>query len=184
MTPLQPILFLLGPSGVGKSWVAKGLREDYSFLHIEIEPGFKRNGFPTEWDENIGNIDFASLATAVRRRLNPEQRGAALSLRAEHVFTIQQLTTASRAGISPVVLWGTKESCLDARRVRQTQRLGRFDAGDLKRYWQQNILTFATYARPEFDEFRVEAFQADGVRWPREYMFALVVARANQPTMN
>jgi hypothetical protein len=181
MTPLKPIIYFLGPSGVGKSCNSKGLKEDYSFLHIEIQSGFKRNDFPAEWDEDVATIDFAILAADVRNRISADQRGAALSLRAEHVLTLQQLTNALRAGISPIVLWGTKERCFEARRVRQVKRLGQIGAGDVKRYWQMNTLTFATYGRAEYDAFRLETFQPDGSRWPREHLLKRVLARTNQP---
>lgn len=177
MTYMEPIIFVLGPSGVGKSYVSKALEEDYSFLHFDIDRtcGFNSNGLPAEWDEDISQIDFTNLATLVRSRLAIEQRPAAvLSFPTVHVFSPQQLEDASHVGISTVVLWGTEERCLEVRRERQTKRIGRFNQSDLKRYRQKNRRTFETYANTAYTDFRVEAFQSDGSRWPREHILAII----------
>jgi shikimate kinase len=180
MAYVEPIIFVLGPSGVGKSYVSKALEEDYSFLHLDIDKkcGFNANGFPAEWDEDIGKINFANLATVVRSRLAVEEHAAAvLSFPTEHVFSPQQLEDASCVGISTVVLWGTEERCLEVRRERQKKRIGRFDERDLKHYRRMNRRTFETYARSEYADFRVEAFQPDGSRWPREHVLGLILGR-------
>jgi predicted Zn-dependent protease len=75
------------------------------------------------------------------------------------------------------VLWGTEERCLEARRVRQMKRIKRFNEHDLKRYQRKNRRTFETYARPEYADFRIETFQPDGSRWPREHILKLIMAR-------
>jgi shikimate kinase len=177
---VEPIIFVLGPSGVGKSYVSKALKEDYSFLHFDIDKkfGFSKNGFPAEWDEDIGKINFAILESVVRSRLAAEQlAGAILSFPTAHVFSPQQLEDASLVGISTVVLWGTLERCLAVRRVLQTKRIGRFNERDLKRYLQKNRRTFETYIRPKYAHVRVEAFQPDGSRWPRKDLLALILGR-------
>jgi hypothetical protein len=172
---VKPVIFLLGPSGVGKTFVSTGLEEDYSFRHFVIhEKSFKANGFPAEWDKDPGQIDVANLATTVRSRLAVEQHDAILSIPTTQVFTCQQLEAASRAGVSPVVLWGTEERCLEARRVLQTARIGWFDEHDYRR---KNRRTFETYARSEYDDFRVAAFRSDGSRWPRERILAPIMER-------
>jgi hypothetical protein len=174
---VDPIIFVLGPSGVGKSCVSAGLAEDYSFLHLDIDQnrGFEANGFPAGWDEDLSKVDFANLATAVRGRLAVEQRAAAvLSFPTVHVFSPEQLEAASRVGITTVVLWGTKERCIEARRVRARKNRMRFD---LERYERKNRRTFETYGQSEYASFRVEAFQPDGSRWPREHILALIMER-------
>ncbi len=180
MASVKPIIFLLGPSGVGKTFVATGLEKYYSFRHFIIhERGFEANDLPAEWDQRPDQIDFANLGTTIRNRLAVEQRGAVLSIPTTQVFTRQQLEAASRAGITPVVLWGTEKRCLEARRVRQMARVGWFDEQDYRR---KNGRTFETYARIEYNDLRIETFQPEGSRWPREYILKLVMARANQPT--
>jgi len=176
---VSPVLFVLGPSGVGKSCVSKGLEEDYLFLHLDIDQnrGFEVNDFPAEWDEDISRINFAQLATSVHRRVAVEHRaGAVLSFPTIHVFSPQQLKAASRVGISTVVLWGTEERCIDARRVRAKKNRVKFD---LVRYQRKNRESFETYAQSEYAHLRLEAFRPEGSRWPREHLLALIMARTS-----
>lgn len=171
------IVFVLGPSGVGKSCVSEGLVEDYLFLHFDIDRnhGFKANGFPAGWDEDLGKVDFAHLAAAVHGRLAIEQRAAAvLSFPTVHVFSLEQLEAASRSGITTVVLWGTKERCIEARRIRSRKNRVRFV---LDRYERKNRRTFETYGQSEYASLRVEAFHPDGSRWPREHILGLITER-------
>ena len=178
MASMKPVIFLLGPSGVGKTFVSTGLREDFSFRHFVIhEKSFEASCFPAEWDKDPGQIDFTILASIARSRLAVEQRGAVLSIPTEMVFSRQQLEAATRAGVTPVVLWGPKERCFELRRVRQTKNHGSFGKSQVKRYWQHNTRTFETYARAEYADVRVEAFQPDRSFWPREYILKLVLAR-------
>ena len=176
---LKPIIFVLGPSGVGKTYVSDGIANCYSFYHFNIhskKSGFKANGFPAEWDEDIQKSDFGNLATAVRSYPAVEQHaGAVISFETDHIFSPQQLEAASRVGISTVVLWGTEERCQETRRVRQMNR----NKGELnlKRYQRKNRPAFEAYARIEYADFRIETFQPDGSRWPREHILTLVMAR-------
>ena len=173
-----PILFILGPSGVGKSFASKGLEEEHAFLYLDIDQhrGFEVNGFPPEWDKDLSRVDFAQLATAVRSSVAVKERaGAVLSFPTIHVFTSEQLEAAFRVGISTVVLWGTEEWCIEARRVRSKRNRRKFD---LRRYQEKNRHSFETYARPEYANVRVEAFRPDGSRWPLEHFLDLIMARA------
>ena len=181
---VEPIIFILGPSGVGKSYVAKALKEDYAFLHLDIDQnhGFERNGFPKEWDKDFSKLDCAQVATHVRTSVAAQQRnGAVLSFPTAHVFSTQQIRDASRVGISTIVIWGPQESCLEVRRERQTKRIGRFSERDLEHYRRTNRRTFEIYARAEYAGFRVVAFRPDGSRWPREHLLELILARTAGP---
>lgn len=177
--PLAPILLMLGPSGVGKSCVSTRLTNQRSFLHFDIDKnhGFQANGFPAQWDNDIGNINFAELANIVRDRLLAEGRHAAVvSFPTVHVLNMKQLKSAADAGILPVVLWGTETHCINARRARAKKNRVRFD---LERYKRKNRRTFETYARSEYAPFRIETFQPDGSRWPLEKTLATIIARTS-----
>lgn len=176
----RPIIFIIGPSGVGKSCVSKGIEETYSFLHIDIDQnhGFETNGLPAEWDKDISIIDFALLAADVCDRLTVKQRdGAVLSFPTIHVFSSQQLETASLVGISTVVLWGTEEHCIESRKARSRINRVRFNVKDQERYRRKNSRSFETYARSEYANFRIEAFRPDGSRWSLEHVLALIMER-------
>ncbi|RJP78975.1 MAG: hypothetical protein C4522_10655 [Desulfobacteraceae bacterium] len=176
---MKPIIIILGPSGVGKSYISQGLSEEYLFRHFDIDNtnGFKKNGFPAEWHDDICRVNFAYLSSTVRERLTKEQRGAVLSFPTIHVFSHKQLEAASHVGISTVVLWGSEKCCIEARKIRSKMNRKRFNLIDIDRYKKKNRLSFETYARSEYTEFRIETFQPDGSRWPRERILSIIMDR-------
>ena len=182
MASMNLVILLLGPSGVGKSFLSKGLEEEYSFRHFQIhEKSFERNGFPAEWDADPTQINFAMLASIARNQLADTQHGAVLSLPTEMIFSSRQLEVASREGVCPVVLLGRRELCFNARRERHTRRHGSFGEGQRKRYWRHNTPTFEAYERAEYERFRIDVFHSDDSFRPREEILRLVVERGNQP---
>jgi hypothetical protein len=179
---LKPIIFVLGLSGVGKTYTAKVLSKDYSLLLIDIDRkggGFTKAGFPTEWDNDISRVDFALLAAGVRGCLGDQHQGAVLSFPTTYRFRREQLSVASTHGVAVVVLWGALEHCWDVRRERQKKNKG--TTPDHADYLRKNRPTFEMYEGVEYEEFKVEAFQPDGSPQSRETLLALVLARlANQ----
>lgn len=178
---MKPVIFVLGLSGAGKTHTSKVLGEEYLLLHIDIDRtggGFARAGFPGEWDEDVSRVDFLILAAGVRMQVTDEYQGAILSFPTTYVFSREQLDVASRHGVSTVVLWGTLEHCMEARREREEKRGKTFYPN---RYLRKNTPTFDTYRSAEYDEFKVAAFQLDGYRPSRETLLSLVLERlANQ----
>ena len=177
--PLAKIILVLGPSGVGKSCVAKELENQHSFMHIDIDQNhpFQANGFPAEWDNDIRNVDFVQLASIISDRLANEGRSAAVvSFPTVHVFSVQQIQSATSVGISAVVLWGTEANCIEARSKRAKTNRVRFD---LERYKRKNQPTFETYAQSDYAPYRIETFQPDGSRAPIERIVAAIIARAS-----
>jgi hypothetical protein len=110
----------------------------------------------------------------VRDRLNLERRAAALSFPTVHVFGLRHLQAASNAGISPVILWGAKPHCMEARRARAKANRHKFDP---ERYERKNGRTFETYGAPDDALYRVVAFRPDGTRRPLEESVEEIIAR-------
>jgi hypothetical protein len=157
--------------------MSKALRDGYSLLLIDLDRkggGFSRAGFPREWDEDVTQIDFEILVAGVRDDLADEHQGAILSFPTTYRLSPEQLDVASRLGISTIVLWGTFDRCMEARRKREEGRGKTFHPG---RYRRKNEETFADYASPDYDEFRVEAFLHDGSRPSYEALLKVVAAR-------
>jgi hypothetical protein len=50
---------------------------------------------------------------------------------------------------------------------------------NLPRYERLNGPTFRAYGRPEYDAFRVEAFQEDDSRYPNEKWLTLIMERTS-----
>ena len=177
---MKPIIFVLGPSGVGKSYLSKKLEENrFLYVHIDTDrrnKTFAANGFPSEWDNDFHKVDPAHLVDELRDRLDNEHAGAVVSFPTVYVFTSEKLVEAAQFGATPVVLWGKQEYCIRAAEKRIEKKGGKFN---LPRYERLNGPTFRAYGRPEYDAFRVEAFQEDGSRYPNENWLPLIMDRTS-----
>ncbi len=162
---MKPIIFVFGLSGVGKTYTAKKLSENYSLLHIDIDRkngGFAKAGFPSEWDKDISQVDFALLTTRVRVCIGDQHQGAVLSFPTTYRFKGEQLCFASTLGVGVILLWGTLEQCFQVRRERQKKNKG--TTPEEADYLRKNRPTFEMYEGTEYDKFKVAAFQSDGSR--------------------
>ena len=182
---MSPILFVLGPSGSGKSEISKAFQECYSFLHVDIDQdrdskhGFELNNFPAQWDRDVSLIDFTQFALEIQHRVTQQTAaGSVISVPTIHVFSSDQLAIASRAGVWTVILWGTEQQCIQARRTRSKKNKKRFNEKDVERYLRRNRRTFETYSRSEYDQYRIVVFHSDGgPHWSVEHNLANIIQR-------
>ena len=175
---MKPIIFVLGPSGVGKSCLSKKLAKS-KFLHVKIDTDrktrtFEENGFPSEWDDDFHKVKPAHLVSVLRNRLDNKHAGAVISFPTVHVFTPEKLVEAAQLGVTPVVLWGKQEDCIQAAEKRIKKKGMPFNS---PRYKRLNEPTFQAYGRPEYDAFRVEAFREDRSRYTVEELLAQIIKR-------
>ena len=175
---MKPILFILGPSGVGKSHVSKQLEKNgFMFVHIDTDRprgSFAANGLPREWDDDFRQVDVANLVAVLRTQLDDTRAGMVVSFPTVDVFTPEMLGQASELGVTPIVLSGTKEHCMKAAEER-IQRKGKSFNRD--RYKRLNDPTFLAYGGREYDAFRIEAFREDGSRFPDDRLVANIMRR-------
>ncbi len=178
MGRVRSIIFVLGPSGVGKSHLSKKLKErDFLYVHIDTDRSdrtFAANGFPSEWDDDFDKVDLAHLVGVLRDRLNDKHAGVVVSFPTVHVFTPEKLVGAVQLGVTPVVLWGKQEDCVRAAEKRIEKKGMTFN---LARYEQLNEPAFRAYGRPEYDAFKVGAFRDDGTRHPDQEWLARIMER-------
>lgn len=157
-----PILFVLGPSGSGKSTLASWVRNDLSFLHLEIDRFPEGNGIDLEhlrkeWDAFWNGADPQPLAAALNdRALDTRARGVILSFPSGVVPTSSHITSAAQVGIQMLILYGTGAECLEAFLQRE-QASGRGLKAD---HWiRYNALAYAAFSLPSFAAHRLMMFE-------------------------
>lgn len=175
---MKPIIFVFGPSGVGKSYLSKMLEESkFLYVHIDTDRSsmrtFTANGFPSEW-EDYHKIDFKKLESNLRNRLDDSHVGIIVSFPTEYVLSQKIFIEIKELGVTPLILWGTYENCVQAATKRIEKKGRKFNSD---RYKKKNELAFRTYSCPEYDAFRLEAFREDGLRYPDEEWLALIMGR-------
>ncbi len=175
---LKPIFLVLGPSGVGKSFLSEILEsKGFLYLHIDTdspERSFKANGFPAEWDNDFRQVEFDKMVVILRNKLIEEQIGTIISFPTSYLLTYEMLIKAINVGMTPLLLWGTREHCMNSANERIKKKGKTFNQN---RYDKWNNPTFLTYSIPDFDDFRVEAFRDDGSRYPEEEWLAEIMQK-------
>lgn len=173
----KPIILILGPSAVGKSCILDDFKKYCSFLSFHIDTSkdrsFEANGFPPDWDQDYKLLDFEKIECKVNKMLN-KYAGAVISFPTSYVLSLEELAKASEYGISPIILWSTKEQCIEACKERRRKKSIPFDLRD---YEKKNDPTFETYSRAEYAKFRVEAFKPDGSRFQIDKLLAQIMKR-------
>jgi hypothetical protein len=175
---VKPILFVFGPSGVGKSHLSKKMASDgFLYVHIDTDSSkrsFAANGFPAEWDADFSSVKLPNLVAVLQDRLKKEHAGAVVSFPTTHLFTPEMLAEALRLGATPLLLWGTREHCVKAAQERIRKKGYPFNAS---RYQRLNGPAFAAYSSSEYAPFRVDAFRDDGSRFSEDEWVAGIMGR-------
>jgi len=156
----EPILFLLGPSGTGKSTIARWVAEDLHFLHLEIDrypdgDGIDLENLREEWNAFCDG-QLHPIASELRRRVHSARcSGAVVSFPSRLVLSLGQLLAAQSIGIRSVILYGTAAECISAF-IRREKESGR---GLTASHWRRNNESeYLQFSRPEFAPFRLTAF--------------------------
>jgi hypothetical protein len=172
------LIVLVGPSGVGKSTLAKALCPNLDLVHLDADAdrAFKLLGLRKAWPEFWKGRDAEPLADALRVRAFTEGRaGALLSLPSTRKCLLDpnHVEIARAAGINTVVLWGPVELCKQARRVRDAARGIAWQEAN---YDKWNGPTFEMYCRPEYAAVRIDAFEQNGIHRTAEEIVAAIRA--------
>src|SRR5262245_60701059 len=161
-----PIIFFLGPSGVGKDYVVTLLAKQLPFLFLafDIRHPFGHYGLRKEWSRFATKFDPQPFAAALRaRNKDANATRLLLSFGSRCVLTRKHLDAAATVSIQAVLLWGPKDLCRKAAIGRNDGRV----TTDSK-YDDANKIAFETYSSVEFDPIRVVVFSADGSHRPDE----------------
>lgn len=156
-----PIVFLIGPSGVGKSDLACHVASELHFLPLELDlpdgrDGIDMEGLRAEWNLYWEGSDPDPLASALQHRIGESHcAGSILSFSSLAVPSQEQLTAARQAGISFVLMYGSGADCLRSFLEREHQ----LNRGLDEDHWvRHNACSYALFSSPRFDRYRLEAF--------------------------
>lgn len=162
-----PLLFLLGPSGVGKSTLCAWVAQDLGFLHLEIDrfpegDGIDLEGLRGEWNAFWLRSDGHPLAGVLMvRGHSGGHPGVLVSFPSGVVPSAEHINAAGEAGIRLLVLYGTEAECREAflRRERESGRgLG------VDHWIQNNAQSYAAFSEPLFAPHRISAFGSGSFR--------------------
>ena len=174
------ILFLLGPSGSGKSQLASWVAADLDFLHLEIDrfpdgDGLDLEGLRAEWDHYWIGGNAGPLVTVLTERVaNANRAGVILSFPGNLVPFPAQMATAEQAGVCVVLLYGAGADCLRSFLERERDLARGLDEG----FWTtNNACSYAMLSSPRFDDYRLCAF-SHGEHRPRSELVGEIAQRA------
>jgi hypothetical protein len=171
------LMFLVGPSGVGKSTIAGPLCSDLALFHVDVDRDpLKVHGIRDAWQEFWTGRNPGPIADALRAIASREGRaGVLVSLPSnkKRVLHPGHVDAAHKAGIKVIVLWGAEEFCKKARKGRDVERGIPWNES---RYDARNRRAFELYGGPEYDGVRVDVFDEDGRRRPRVETMAAIRA--------
>jgi shikimate kinase len=163
----SPIVFIAGPSGVGKSKVGEWLVEDLNWLLIDIDipHPFRTHNLQREWHLFSTQLETVALFSVLQQKIaEAGNQGAVVSLPSTRILTRKQIEAARSVGIYTVLLWGSEEFCKTACQAREQSK---GQVLDNNRYDRSNRRAFDAYQSSEYDDVRVETFHSDGSRCGR-----------------
>lgn len=155
-----PILFVLGPSGAGKTTLGKFIEKDLDFLWIEIDTwpapdAIDVEGLRPEWDRFLSTGQAAELATALRMKAS-SKKGVVLTFPSMVVFYPIHFVGLERTGIKAIVLYGSEQDCLAAF-LRRELKLNRVLT---EGHWRcHNEKSHRSFSAPYYAPYRLRAFQ-------------------------
>lgn len=165
--------FILGPSGSGKSYVAKRFAASIDALWLEAdlvyEDGINALGLRREWDIFVNFGVYEPICDEFDRRAAAQKKqSVVLSLPGFPILTLEHAERAKSRG-RIFYLSGTPEQCLDSflRREKATGR--NLDAA----HWHRNRRDFFDcLERPEFKPLMISNFNGDGSYRTLEEVFS------------
>lgn len=180
---MTPVVFLVGPSGTGKTTLGDWLAADLNLLHLEIdrlenERHEEMLWLQANWDLFLRDRDAAKMAAMIRERAAAAagRAGAVLSFPSIVLFEPMHIDVLGRAGIRPIILYGSPADCL-AGFLRREQKVAR---GLDEAHWRRhNEGLHATYDKAAYAPHRLDAFMK-GAHRSRAELVAEIKARLDK----
>jgi shikimate kinase len=176
MVQTSRILFILGPSGVGKSRFGKYLEQKYRWLHLEIDQyrGIDIHELRKEWDLFYHQKNSTCLVDNLHQKvIDTSSTNCVLTFPSKLVLSPEHIKVCESA-IQICYLYGSADHCISAflRRESETKRNLDF------RHWINNGGIYLEMSNPSFEPYRVHVFTHDGRKRSNKEIWA-DVSRAN-----
>ena len=160
------ILFILGPSGVGKSTFARYLSKEHHWFHLEIDDprgdGIDIYGLRRAWDAFYLSTSPSLLAQAVRDLMKKANASkCVVSFPSPLVLSPDHIDAAARESIRVTYLYATAAQCIDAFLQRERESMRNLS---LDHWLGFNKESYIAMSRPEFRPHRINVFEAGGRR--------------------
>jgi len=156
------IIFILGPSGVGKSTIGPLVSEALDFLYIEVDrypdgDGIDLENIRTQWNVFCNKCNASPLAKSLRKKaLMAGRKGVVLTF-PSLFFEPDSFKRLEKENINVFILSGSSTECLGSflRRERKTGR-----NLTIEHWLMHNNLIFSKMFLPEYEQFRISAFKS------------------------
>jgi energy-coupling factor transporter ATP-binding protein EcfA2 len=155
------ILLVLGPSGAGKTTLGNALAAA-GMLHLDFDQypknGVDEEGLRAEWNAFFLSGQPQLLSDSVRNRAQTTNCQAAVITCPGSVYLCPDfMRSVEPHGYRFAILFGPRDACLAAFLSGPHAHLG-------ASHWELHNARYDYFARPEFEEYRVSAFDGPNRR--------------------
>jgi hypothetical protein len=161
----EPNLFILGPSGAGKTRLGRYIAKARKYLHLEIDRYPDGDGIDLEnlrhvWDPFFEQGDVAALASALCARAASSGRPACvLTFPSGLVLSSLHIAAAADHNILVRYLYGSAADCLASFIKRERESVRNLP---VQHWFANNACAYLDISTAEFARHRVIAFGNGG----------------------
>lgn len=159
------IIFLFGPSGVGKSSFGSYLSSHHNWLHLEIDiPNTNDvdiHEIQHHWSEYRNGNATQLLAELTTRVKSLDRAGCVLTFRSTDLLLNHELEFIQKQGVVVTYLYGSAADCIFSflqREDKQGSQLG------LNHWLIHNQQSYLRMSLPDLSSYRINVFKPNGTR--------------------
>ncbi|HVR38281.1 MAG TPA: hypothetical protein VMU84_04245 [Thermoanaerobaculia bacterium] len=171
-------LFILGPSGAGKSHLARYIGETRRYLHIEIDrfpecDGIDFAGLRDGWDSFFNDMTCQKLSAHLRERAMASGNAACvLTFPSGVTLSPLHIAAAAKSQVLIRYLYGSAADCITSFVHREAATHRNLP---VPHWLANNVYAYFRISAPEFEPYRVTAFDNEGKHLPVEELTEAVL---------
>jgi len=167
-------VFILGPSGIGKSSFGEYITQAKSWLHLEVDQFPNSDGIDIHklrepWDRFFFKKDPQDLVDELTKRVTSEKRAGCIVTFPGGVVLSPEHIRMCRESIGIFYLYGSAAQCINAFLARE-EETGR--CLSLEHWLTNNYETYLKMSNPAFEQSRVHVFTHTGNRRSHQDIFS------------